>query len=85
MTKKAGKTTVQQPYMDASTGKMCTTIATPVYMNNNMVGEIGVDLYLEKIDELVKSIEHEEGAYGFLIDNNGNYFIGFDTCRNCCR
>ena len=18
-------------------------------------------------------------------NNNGNYFIGFDTCRNCCR
>ena len=73
MAKKAGKTIIQEPYVDVTTGKMCATIATPVYINNVLAGVLGVDVYLTQIDELVNSIDYQKGAYGFLIDNNKNY------------
>lgn len=73
MAEKAGKTIIQEPYVDVSTGKMCATVATPVYIDNVLAGVLGVDVYLTEIDELVNSINYQKGAYGFLIDNNNNY------------
>ena len=66
-------TIITEPYVDAASGKMCTTIAKPMYVNNKLVGVVGADILLTKIDEVVNGIDYGKGMYGFLVDNNDNY------------
>ena len=69
----AGTVIVTDPYCDALTGQMCTTIAAPVLIDNELVGVIGLDVTLETVTELTASINYEEGVYGFLLDSIGQY------------
>ena len=69
----AGTVIVTDPYCDALTGQMCTTIAAPVLIENELAGVIGLDVTLETVTELTGSINYEEGVYGFLLDSIGQY------------
>lgn len=69
----AGTVIVTDPYCDALTGQMCTTIAAPVLIENELAGVIGLDVTLETVTELTGSINYEEGVYGFLLDSAGQY------------
>lgn len=71
----AGTVIVTDPYCDALTGQMCTTIAAPVLINNELAGVIGLDVTLETVTELTGSINYEEGVYGFLLDSIGQYVV----------
>lgn len=68
-----GTVIVTDPYCDALTGQMCTTIAAPVLIENELAGVIGLDVTLETVTELTGSINYEEGVYGFLLDSIGQY------------
>lgn len=70
---KAGMVIVTDPYCDALTGQMCTTIAAPVFIEDELAGVIGLDVTLETVTELTGSINYEEGVYGFLLDSTGQY------------
>ena len=69
----AGTVIVTDPYCDALTGQMCTTIAAPVLIENELAGVIGLDVTLETVTELTGSINYEDGVYGFLLDSVGQY------------
>lgn len=69
----AGTVIVTDPYCDALTGQMCTTIAAPVLIEGQLAGVIGLDVTLETVTELTGSINYEEGVYGFLLDSIGQY------------
>ncbi len=64
---------VTDPYWDVVTGQMCTTIAAPVYMGNELQGVIGLDVTLGTVTDLTGSIRYEQGVYGFLADSSGQY------------
>jgi len=66
-------TILQAPYVDSTTNEMCMTIAAPVYINDSLQGVVGVDVLLTSVNELIENIEYSSGAYGFLVDNVGNY------------
>lgn len=68
-----GAVIVTDPYCDALTGQMCTTIAAPVFIEGEPAGVIGLDVTLETVTELTGSINYENGVYGFLVDNSGQY------------
>ncbi len=68
-----GGAIVTDPYMDAVTGQMCTTIAVPVYIDDELAGVVGLDVTLATVTELTGSIDYEEGVYGFLVDSSGQY------------
>lgn len=68
-----GSVIVTDPYCDALTGQMCTTIAAPVSIDGALAGVIGLDVTLETVTELTGSINYEEGVYGFLLDSIGQY------------
>lgn len=70
---KAGTVIVTDPYCDALTGQMCTTIAAPVLIEDELAGVIGLDVTLETVTDLTGSINYEEGVYGFLLDSIGQY------------
>jgi len=68
-----GSTIMMDPYIDAVTGEMCASFATPVYFDDELVAVAGSDVSLEKVSEIVNSIDYDEGVYGFLTDTAGNY------------
>lgn len=68
-----GGAIVTDPYMDAVTGQMCTTIVVPVYIDDELAGVVGLDVTLATVTELTGSINYEEGVYGFLVDSSGQY------------
>ena len=69
----AGETIVTDPYWDVLTGQMCTTIASPVYVDGKLAAVIGLDVTLGTVTELTGSINYAEGVYGFLSDSSGRY------------
>lgn len=69
----AGETIVTDPYWDVLTGQMCTTIASPVYIDGSLAAVIGLDVTLGTVTDLTGSINYAEGAYGFLSDSSGQY------------
>jgi methyl-accepting chemotaxis protein len=69
----AGDTIVTDPYWDVLTGQMCGTIATPVYINGELVGVMAIDMTLQTVTDLTSSINYDNDVYGFLIDSSKNY------------
>ena len=66
-------TIVTDPYWDVLTNQMCTTIASPVYLEDELVAVIGLDVTLGTVTDLTGSINFAEGVYGFLADSSGHY------------
>lgn len=69
----AGETIVTDPYWDVLTGQMCTTVASPVYIDGTLAAVIGLDVTLGTVTDLTGSINYAEGVYGFLSDSSGQY------------
>ncbi len=69
----AGDTIVTDPYWDVITGQMCTTIASPVYIDGALGAVIGLDVTLGTVTDLTGSINYADGVYGFLADSSGQY------------
>lgn len=68
-----GNVIVTNPYWDVLTNQMCTTIAAPIYIEDELAGVIGLDVTLGTVTDLTESINYEEGVYGFLVDSGGQY------------
>ncbi len=66
-------TIVTDPYLDAITGQMCATIASPVYIEGKLAAVVGLDVTLGTVTGLTESINYAEGAYGFLADGSGKF------------
>lgn len=64
---------VTDPYWDVLTNQMCTTIAAPIYIENELAGVIGLDVTLNTVTNLTGSINYDEGVYGFLADSSEHY------------
>ncbi|MCM1245224.1 MAG: methyl-accepting chemotaxis protein [Roseburia sp.] len=64
---------VTDPYWDVLTNQMCTTIAAPVYINDELEAVIGLDVTLGTVTDLTGSINFADGVYGFLADSSGQY------------
>lgn len=70
--KEVGATTVIDPYISATTPDiMMATVATPVFMDYEMIGVVAVDAEISYINEYVNSLNYQSGAYGFLVDSKG--------------
>ena len=69
----AGKTIVTDPYWDVLTNQMCATIASPIYVDDELAAVIGADVTLTTVTDLTSSIDYEKGVYGFLVDSSNNY------------
>ena len=55
--------------------KLMTTIETPILKSGNFIGLVGLDLTLDRFQEIVKniSIKNLDGTTAFLISHNGIY------------
>lgn len=71
--KAAGHTIITNPYMSATRSDvMLATAATPIFFGTKMVGVVGIDADVTTINEYVNTLSFKDGAYGFIIDTQGN-------------
>ncbi len=59
-------------YQDPAGKGLVATLSIPVYVRDNFIGVIGLDLQLEKITQAVANIRLGESGYAFLVDQAGH-------------
>lgn len=70
---KTGTTLLTEPYIDASTGNLIITIASPIYDNEkqNVLGVAGIDISLNKLNTMMASYKIGEKGYVMLLSSDG--------------
>src|SRR5690606_23010978 len=67
----AGGSTLTEPYVDAATGKLIITIATPAGSS----GVAGGDLSLDTLVQIINSLDFDGIGYAFLISADGKILV----------
>ena len=65
---RAGETIWTRPYPNQSTGNLAITCATPIFVDGNLTGVVGMDVSLAEIDIDLANITT---GYPFLLDGQG--------------
>jgi methyl-accepting chemotaxis protein len=71
----SGKTTLTEPYVDATTNALTLTVATPVNNNGTSLGVVGGDLALETLVKIVNSLNFDGMGYAFLVSADGKVLV----------
>ncbi|PWU32000.1 chemotaxis protein, partial [Pseudomonas sp. RW407] len=74
----AGGTTLTEPYVDAATGQLIITIATPAQAAGKTVGVVGGDLNLQAIVQIINSLDFSGMGYAFLVSGDGKVLVAPD-------
>ncbi|MEH6493113.1 methyl-accepting chemotaxis protein [Halopseudomonas sp.] len=70
----AGKTVLTAPYVDAATGALIMTIATPAGR-----GVVGGDLNLKVISNIINALDFNGLGYAFLVSRDGSVLVHPDS------
>ncbi|MEK5036913.1 methyl-accepting chemotaxis protein [Sporosarcina sp. FSL K6-3457] len=65
-----GEMVISEPYVAASTGEMVITISK---VNADGSGVVGIDINLNKLQEVAQTTKIGEEGYGFILDQNKKY------------
>jgi sigma-B regulation protein RsbU (phosphoserine phosphatase) len=77
-----GKITITDPYEDSNTGEICVTIVKTVADSTGKIkGVVGVDIFLDKLTEIINEHKITEDGKSFLVDANGLYITHQDTSK----
>ncbi len=68
---KAGKGVWSDPYQDASSGKWVVTYAVPIYRNGELIGVIGLDVFIDTLVNEIKSVKVGETGYAYVVNEDG--------------
>ncbi|WP_343561989.1 methyl-accepting chemotaxis protein [Kiloniella sp. b19] len=68
---KAGSTALTEPYIDAFSGGLIVTLASPINQSGSLAGVAGVDLEIKELIDLVQSIDLGDLGYAFLVNGQG--------------
>ena len=63
-----GETTIVPPYVDAQTGSVIISISR---MLSNGTDVLSVDLMMDRIQEIIASLQIKEKGYGFIVSDDG--------------
>lgn len=80
---KTGHETILEPYIDTSTDRelIMTSIAVPIKKDNKVLGVIGLDITLDKIQDIISKIKPYEKGVSVLYSNNGVIVGHYDISR----
>jgi diguanylate cyclase (GGDEF)-like protein len=67
--------TISSPYVDTLTQKLSFSLAVPVYQNNIFKGILGIDIYVDTIQELLKNLEVGYYSNLFIINSSGTIIV----------
>ncbi|WP_129630162.1 ATP-binding protein [Candidatus Oscillochloris fontis] len=74
--REAGKTIWTDAYVDANTGALATTCATPVYgSQGQLIGVVAFDLLLSTIQQDLLTVDIGQGGYAFMLNTVGDVIV----------
>ncbi|MDE6728054.1 MAG: hypothetical protein K2J80_08985 [Oscillospiraceae bacterium] len=65
-------TIVTDPYIDAITGKIVITVASPLLSGNEVLGVCGLDIEIGELVSVCQGLKADEGGYAVLVDGSDN-------------
>lgn len=65
-----GKVVYTEIFQDIYTGKNNIVCAAPVYCNDKLVAVVGIDLYLETLEQMISQTRIGETGYALLVDED---------------
>ncbi len=77
----AGGTTLTEPYVDAATGELIITIATPAREGSRTVGVVGGDLGLQALVDIINALSFDGMGYAFLVSGDGKVLVHPDKTK----
>ncbi|AEC52054.1 chemotaxis protein [Pyrococcus sp. NA2] len=69
--KEKGGAVITEPYVDAFTGKWVITYSEPVYVNGELKGVIGIDVFVSTLLDETKKIKLGESGYVVIVNQEG--------------
>ncbi len=60
------------PYLDSDSGRSIITISKAVYKNDELLGVLAADIFVDVLVDMVMKADVENNSYAFLIDQNMN-------------
>ncbi|ONI44384.1 hypothetical protein AN641_07420 [Candidatus Epulonipiscioides gigas] len=68
-----------EPYVDATTGELVVSFSDAIRdENNQVVGVLGMDIYLTTLHDIIKNISNEDGLYSLIVNNNYEILVHID-------
>lgn len=64
-----------RPFKDFSTGRLAITIAKALKKDGQIIGVVGVGVFLDHVTNVVNNYKFGEGSYAFLLDPGGRFVI----------
>jgi methyl-accepting chemotaxis protein len=77
----AGGTTLTEPYVDAATGQLVVTVATPAKSANRTIGVVGGDLGLQALVDIINTLDFDGMGYAFLVSDDGKILVHPDKTK----
>ncbi|MDD3014323.1 MAG: response regulator [Candidatus Gastranaerophilales bacterium] len=65
-----------EPYKDPDLKKDMITYSVPVYRNQMLIGVAGMDITLDELNKILKSIKIYKTTDAFIVDSNYNFIAG---------
>ena len=69
---------ITDPYVDADTKSLVTTIAYAVQKNNEFNGVVAIDILLKDLNEMIMNNRLSKSGVSYIIDRNGDYLTNSD-------
>ncbi|CAH2603179.1 HAMP domain-containing protein [Rhodovastum atsumiense] len=78
---KTGGLTLTRPYVDATTGKLVVTLARPVTTARGLAGVVGADLFLDGLQDFLRSLTLGGKGFVSLVDADGTVLVHPDAAK----
>lgn len=62
-----------EPYVNASTDEIVTTVSQAIYKGSEFVGVVGVDVDVDTLIDMVNKVKIGESGYAIIFDDEGKY------------
>jgi len=77
----AGGSTLTEPYVDAASGELIISIATPAVQRGQNLGVVGGDLGLKVLVDIINALDFNGMGYAFLVSGDGKVLVHPDSQR----
>ncbi|EIK53512.1 chemotactic transducer PctA [Stutzerimonas stutzeri TS44] len=77
----AGGSTLTEPYVDAASGQLIMSIATPAKNGTQTLGVVGGDLGLKALVGIINALDFDGMGYAFLVSSDGKVLVHPDTSK----
>ena len=74
-------TIITEPYVDADTKNLVSTVARAVRKNGQITGVVALDIFLDDINTMAAALKLSDSGVSYLLDKDGNYLTNPDKSK----